>query len=88
MIKNLILIGKLQQIILTLHWDSGLGWRHGPKGIESCLNILCGTSAWIEENLDENGNCKPIKIFRNETIQYLRKHDKNQRMFIQYLLIW
>ena len=65
----------------NLHWDSGLGWRHGPFGLESCLEILCGTTKWREQQTPQEP-CRPISIFRNETIQYLRRHSANQRMRI------
>ena len=36
--KNWI-INQKKEII---HWDSGLGWHHGPFADPSCLDILCG----------------------------------------------
>jgi len=56
---------------VNLHWDSGLGWRHGPMGKDSCLDILCGTTKWIEA--EEKEQCQRISMFRRETIELLRE---------------
>ena len=62
----------------TLHWDSGLGWRHGPLGLPSCLEILCGTANWRDVHSPHQDSsdipCEPIRVFRKKTIQFLRNH--------------
>lgn len=61
-----------------LHWDSGLSWRHGPRGNASCLEILCGSTSWREGNqMNPQGlaltpDCQRICVFRRETIKKLR----------------
>ena len=62
---------------VNLHWDSGLGWRHGPMGRNSCLDILCGTTKWLEKQrekrtTDEPFRCDRIGMFRRETVDLLR----------------
>lgn len=37
---------------LLLHWDSGLGWRHGPVASEKCLEILCAHTKWRERDAE------------------------------------
>ena len=29
-----------------LHWDTGLGWQHGPYPVSACYDVLCGTKEW------------------------------------------
>lgn len=72
----------------NLHWDSGLGWRHGPIGMNSCLEILCGTSNWrdSQSTANDKNSCQRISYFRKETIQFLRDHNSQQSNFFVFLV--
>lgn len=59
--------------------DSGLGWKHGPLGGQSCLSeLICSyASWWIQRDhgqaaADVPHTCDPICRFSRSTIQTLR----------------
>eukprot|EP01095_Lingulamoeba_sp_RSL-Kostka_P011250 TRINITY_DN4225_c0_g2_i1.p1 TRINITY_DN4225_c0_g2~~TRINITY_DN4225_c0_g2_i1.p1 ORF type:complete len:405 (-),score=75.42 TRINITY_DN4225_c0_g2_i1:137-1351(-) len=62
-----------------LIWDSGLAFRHGPIGESDCLDILCGSTYWIQKNTENNDTyCQRISVFRRDTVNFLRKHNSKQ----------
>ena len=59
-----------------LLWDSGLAFAHGPRGKESCLNILCGPDRWRVDSdkspsKQDQKPCRRICRFRESTVRKL-----------------
>ena len=61
---------QFQQLLL---WDSGLSFVHGPRGRDSCLNLLCGPDLWVERSIElGETRCQKICRFRESTIEKLQ----------------